>query len=132
MWSGQGWNVQTASSPSTWLLIWRPRGLSVPQPKQWLCGIRSWMAGGTPILLRGGRCRGQLQPEGRSLAGRALDGEGPGVGGHDGVGDGEAEPHALRRPGAVGREEGLEDAFEDLGRDARAVVLHLQPGPAIR
>src|SRR5512137_32949 len=53
MCSGQDWNRHTVSSPSTWLFTWRPRGLSVPHPKQWCAGRRSWMAWLTGRLLGG-------------------------------------------------------------------------------
>src|SRR5512144_3127415 len=46
MWCGDGWNVQTVSSPSQRLLIPSPCALSGPQPKQWLWGMRSWIASG--------------------------------------------------------------------------------------
>src|SRR5690349_14861116 len=47
--SFEGWKRQTAPSPSTWLLIRRPRGFSVPHPQRRLCGITSWMAWVTSI-----------------------------------------------------------------------------------
>ena len=66
---------------------------------------------------------GRQDPEGRALAGPAVDGELAAERADDAERDGQAEARA--DAARLGREEGVEDAGHDLGRDAGAVVLDL-------
>jgi hypothetical protein len=74
--------------------------------------------------------RRQQDREPRPHARLALEGDRPAEPKHDPLADREPEPGAV--PDRLGREEGLEDPRMDLGRDAHAVVGHLDPGHPVR
>ena len=73
-----------------------------------------------------GGYQGEPHGEGGALSGFGFDFEGTAVGGDDAVADGEAQAGALAD--GLGGEEGVEDAFEDIGGDAGTGVLNFDAG----
>ena len=87
-------------------------------PVQDMVRVKNYLEGSDTRLI----ARGKINAKTRSFARRAHDGDRALVALDDAMHDRETEPAALA--GRLRREERLEDAIDDFGRDATAVVAH--------